>query len=311
MSRLVAGLAACCLLLALHCNPASAFDPHRLDFTVLVDGVRSDLDWLAVPVLPGRKLDLRLNRAVRLSVDGRTIGGPSRNHLWQAPGKVGVHRLRLSAGGQEMTLLALVMRPADLTEGEELGGYRIGSYPSRALNGLPNYRPPRGFIEASEAMRDLPVSPHFRLGQFLSKQTAEWPRYLLLRPALLVTLERLLEAANRLGWHCDSFTVMSGFRTPWYNRAIGNRTLYSRHIYGGAADIFIDSAPADGLMDDLNRDGRSDKRDADLLYDLVEEVKKRRDLPLPAGGLGSYGATAFHGPFVHVDVRGFRARWGR
>jgi hypothetical protein len=29
------------------------------------------------------------------------------------------------------------------------------------------------------------------------------------------------------------------------------------------------------------------------------------------GGLGMYKATRQHGPFIHVDVRGNRARWGR
>lgn len=43
-------------------------------------------------------------------------------------------------------------------------------------------------------------------------------------------------------------------------------------------------------MDDLNGDGR---------------LKKM----MRAGGLGVYGSTSAHGPFVHVDVRGTRARW--
>jgi hypothetical protein len=28
------------------------------------------------------------------------------------------------------------------------------------------------------------------------------------------------------------------------------------------------------------------------------------------GGLGLYQANRAHGPFVHVDVRGYPARWG-
>jgi hypothetical protein len=28
-----------------------------------------------------------------------------------------------------------------------------------------------------------------------------------------------------------------------------------------------------------------------------------------AGGLGVYPANRAHGPFIHVDVRGYRARW--
>jgi uncharacterized protein YcbK (DUF882 family) len=28
------------------------------------------------------------------------------------------------------------------------------------------------------------------------------------------------------------------------------------------------------------------------------------------GGVGVYRATSSHGAFAHVDVRGYRARWG-
>jgi uncharacterized protein YcbK (DUF882 family) len=93
---------------------------------------------------------------------------------------------------------------------------------------------------------------------------------------------------------------MSGYRTPAYNRALGN-VLYSRHTFGSAADIFVD-ANHDGRMDDLNGDGRSDAGDAEVLYRLFEE-------PQSTGGLGKYRETRAHGPFVHVDVRDRRARW--
>ncbi len=53
---------------------------------------------------------------------------------------------------------------------------------------------------------------------------------------------------------------------------------------------------------DLDGNGTVDLRDASLLADIVES------LALP-GGLASYGATAAHGPFVHLDLRGYRARW--
>ena len=52
-------------------------------------------------------------------------------------------------------------------------------------------------------------------------------------------MELILQRLNAKGYRCDSFHVMSGYRTPYYNKAIGN-VKYSRHIYGGAADIFID-----------------------------------------------------------------------
>ena len=118
----------------------------------------------------------------------------------------------------------------------------------------------------------------------------------------------LLEEVNKRGLRLDKFEVMSGFRTPYYNKSIRNVT-HSRHIYGGAADIFIDVSPKDGVMDDLNGDRKYDKQDAALLYDIADKISTRH--PDLAGGIGQYSSTGAHGPFVHVDVRGTQARWGK
>lgn len=102
---------------------------------------------------------------------------------------------------------------------------------------------------------------------------------------------------------------MSGFRTPFYNSAIES-AKFSRHMYGDAADIYVDYKPRNGNMDDLNRDGKSTKADANWLYDYAQKLYKiRKDLP--KGGIGTYRANAVHDPFVHVDGRGSTARWGR
>jgi hypothetical protein len=61
-------------------------------------------------------------------------------------------------------------------------------------------------------------------------------------------------------------------------------------------------------MDDLNRDGRVDTRDARVVLESVERIERQH--PDLIGGAGLYRATSAHGPFVHVDVRGSRARWG-
>jgi hypothetical protein len=79
-------------------------------------------------------------------------------------------------------------------------------------------------------------------------------------------------------------------------------------MYGDAADVFVDS-DGDGRMDDLNHDGRIDTRDARVIVSAVERVERLH--PELAGGVGVYRATRSHGPFVHIDVRGRRARWGR
>lgn len=64
------------------------------------------------------------------------------------------------------------------------------------------------------------------------------------------------------------------------------------------------------MMDDLNRDGKIDYRDAGVLYDIIDEMYGRTFYVPFVGGLGRYRKSRSHGPFVHVDVRGFHARWG-
>jgi uncharacterized protein YcbK (DUF882 family) len=104
-------------------------------------------------------------------------------------------------------------------------------------------------------------------------------------------------------------SVMSGFRTPQYNEkgvGSGGRASASRHQYGDAADVFVDN-DRNGVMDDLNGDGRVNTLDAKVLAQAAERVESRH--PELVGGIGIYPANSAHGPFVHVDVRGNRARW--
>lgn len=209
-----------------------------------------------------------------------------------------------------VTLNVFVMVPLERIEDGMLNGYRIGQYPTVALRQQAIYTPPRGLIEITRENEHALVSPHFRLRQFLCKQEGGYPKYLALDARLLTALELLLEKANAQGYHARTFTIMSGYRTPYYNRAIGNSTTYSRHVWGDAADIFIDEHPQDGHMDDLNQDGAVDSHDAEVMYDLIESEYDSRYNKLLVGGLARYRETSSHGPFVHVDVRGIVSRWG-
>ena len=293
--------------------PAStiAFDPGLAAFKLRSAGLEIPYRVFGWFAMPGQELALEADRPVQVSGLAGLSSEPARSLNLKLPDRPGFHPLTVSAGDDEVVLNLFVMRPATAMTGDGFGDFRIGNYPAKPFKGLPAYAPPRGFIEVYEQHLDVAVSPHFRLGQFLSKQDSGWPRYLLLRPQLLLKLERMLGRLNAAGTPASTFTVMSGYRTPWYNRAIGNRTASSRHLYGGAADIFVDESPRDGVMDDLNGDGRIDKADADHLYDLVEGWSSTPWFRHFAGGLASYGATAAHGPFVHVDARGYRVRWGR
>ena len=221
----------------------------------------------------------------------------------------GVYEARDGRHASPFTFVSLV--PFSEKKKGMIGAYNMGTWPAeRRVTDQQSYENPPGFIPVTPQTQDYRVSPHFRIGDFLTKdQKAVWPKYLVLREALVDKLELLIGALNRGGVKADRMSVMSGFRTPQYNdRGVGagGRSEVSRHQYGDAADVFIDS-DYNGTMDDLNRDGRIDTNDAAFLAKFAEQVEK--EFPALTGGIGIYAATSAHGPFVHIDVRGVKARW--
>lgn len=229
----------------------------------------------------------------------------------RSPGTPGLEvlQIRNTATGEtsQINIFALVPT-ANVDKDGRLNGYRIDQYPLEPLRGLDIYLPPLGFVEVTPDNAGVQLSPNFTLGEFVSKQASGYPKYLVLRSSLLLKLENILASLNKAGHPTGDFVIMSGYRTPFYNRAIGN-VKYSRHVWGGAADFYIDEAPADGRMDDLNKDGRVDLADAEWLATIIDSMSRRGEFGPRVGGIGVYGSTAAHGPFVHVDVRGTRARW--
>ena len=196
--------------------------------------------------------------------------------------------------------------------GSRIGSYRMGFWPAeRRAPRSDAYANPDGFILVTRENQDTRVSEHFRLRDFLTKGRSDvWPKYLVLREDLVDKLELVIADLEARGVAVERMRVMSGFRTPSYNANGGNtagRASNSRHMYGDAADVFVDN-DGDWRMDDLNGDGRSDTRDAAVIRAAVERVE--RAWPDLVGGVGVYRATSAHGPFAHVDVRGYRARWG-
>jgi uncharacterized protein YcbK (DUF882 family) len=112
-----------------------------------------------------------------------------------------------------------------------------------------------------------------------------------------------------MGHPVDHVSVLSGFRTPQYNAGGGEtsgRADLSRHMYGDAADVFVDN-DRNNWMDDLNGNGSSDIGDSQVMRDAADRVERSR--PDLVGGVGVYRAASGHGPFTHIDTRGYRARW--
>ena len=107
---------------------------------------------------------------------------------------------------------------------------------------------------------------------------------------LLYKIFELREELDRQGYDQDAFKIKSGFRTPVFNHQVKGASK-SRHIKGEAVDMTVG---------DINRDGKYSDKDKQILINILEQ-KIIKD----QGGIGKYPGTRT----VHMDVRGYRARW--
>ena len=307
---------ACVLLLPAASADAAEFEAKTADFAVSFDGETSAYRDTSAFVLPRATLTIRTvggppGDYVLTASNGTAVQQGVRKWRYTAPARPGAYDVSVDGPAKKdtITLHVFVMVPATEVRNGYLNGYRIGRYPA-PLKGNPVYAPPQGFVEVTKDNQDTKVSPHFTLKQFLCKEdtTKSFPKYVVLEDRLPLKLEAILERVNQRGFKTDTLHVMSAYRTPYYNHAIGD-VKYSMHQFGSATDIYIDPDKKD-RMEDLNRDGRVDTRDSKWLYDVIEKMMAERNYQKFEGGLGFYPGTSAHPPFVHVDVRGTRARWG-
>ncbi|MFH1258408.1 MAG: hypothetical protein ABII74_01095 [Elusimicrobiota bacterium] len=68
---------------------------------------------------------------------------------------------------------------------------------------------------------------------------------------------------------------------------------YSYHLWGGAADIYIDN----------------NSTNAAILYNTLNDLLEDPPQTFFIGGLSKYKKTSNHGPFVHIDIRGHPSHW--
>jgi hypothetical protein len=292
------------------------FDAKRAPFEFRVRNLVHPFDRASVFTLPGERIPISVIKSAATSSewDVDVSSGTARRLSptqweWEAPAEFGIHEFDISNSehSEEVEINVVVMEPLSRVVNGVLNGYRIGTYPATPLKNNPIYERPRGFIAVTKENADTRVTPHFKLKQFICKQQESYPHYVVLNEELLLKLELILERVNQLGYPAETLHVMSGYRTPYYNKAIGN-VQYSLHQWGRAADIFVDD-DENGVMDDLSKDGKSDVKDAIVLRDLIQQLFSEKRYAHLAGGVGLYGATAAHGPFVHVDARGYSAKW--
>jgi len=309
-------LAVVALLLVAVAPAAAAFDAKTASFAVSFHDETSAYRDRALVALPGASVVIDAvggppGDYAASTRDGTLVQQGVKQWKWTAPEHPGTCLISFKGPAKDdvIEVHAFVMVPASRVQNGLLNGYRIGDYPPKPLNGSALYAPPAGFIEVTAENRDTKVSPHFTLTQFVCKEdtSKRYPKYVVLQERLPIKLEAVLQRVNELGFKVDTLHVMSAYRTPFYNRAIGD-VKYSMHQWGSAADVYVDPMKSDHMID-MNGDGRIDAGDAKFLYDQIERMLSAPEYKRLQGGMGYYPATSAHPPFVHVDVRGAAARW--
>ena len=96
--------------------------------------------------------------------------------------------------------------------------------------------------------------------------------------------------------------VISTKRFKWHNNIqvkFNGAATKSRHLVGEAIDF---------VVFDINGDGISNGKDVDIAYNLLD-----KEIIKDEGGIGTYKRenNFFNRQMIHIDCRGYRARWNR
>ena len=97
----------------------------------------------------------------------------------------------------------------------------------------------------------------------------------------------LVISTKRFKWHNDIQVKLSGAAKE------------SRHLIGDAIDF---------IVLDINGDGNSDNKDVDIVFNVLDKI-----IIKDKGGVGTYkGENSFiYRQMIHIDCRGYKARWAR
>jgi uncharacterized protein YcbK (DUF882 family) len=97
----------------------------------------------------------------------------------------------------------------------------------------------------------------------------------------------LIISTKRFKWHNNIQVKFSGAATE------------SRHLIGDAIDF---------IVFDINGDGSSNSNDVDIVYDILN-----KQIIKDKGGIGTYKneKSFINKQMIHIDCRGYLARWAR
>jgi uncharacterized protein YcbK (DUF882 family) len=101
------------------------------------------------------------------------------------------------------------------------------------------------------------------------------------------SIRLLVISTKRVKWHND-------FQVKFFGAA-----KESKHLIGDAIDF---------IVFDINGDGKSDSKDVDIVFNILDKT-----IIKDKGGIGAYKGenSFFDRQMIHIDCRGYKARWSR
>ena len=124
----------------------------------------------------------------------------------------------------------------------------------------------------------MQLEKNFKLQEFMCRDGTSVPE------DMMANVEKLAKNLQVLRDYIEKpITIISGYRTPEYNKKCGG-VKKSQHLLAKAADIIVS--------------GMTSLEVRDTIIKLIKQGK------MDPGGVGLYPT------FTHYDIRGFNARWG-
>jgi hypothetical protein len=262
----------------------------------------NQIEWLA-PTRPGHyPIECEIESQGKLSYAAGDAEGRSRE---------------LPAVRASTTFHFLVPYEFDAEGQGVIEGSPIGVYPNENAKEVKaviadhrdRYRAPRWFVAVTSATRELFVSDHFRLREFVPSAPKDATTFFPYNANLCRALEAVVADLKTSETAEPHLRILRGFVSPYEAerlRRAGARLLtWNRYQYGDGV-LVVANDNASEKMGDLNRDGKVDVRDAEKLARVINGVQKRLGLP---GWSGVYAErpdkTLPETPMVGFDVRGW------
>jgi hypothetical protein len=269
--------------------------------------------------------------------EGKVLETAEQSLTLRAPQKPGVHWFTAvvpkADGTETIRIPVLVMIEAKHARNPRTGAVTvsvdktlIGNYKDPAQSGskrvrehAAEYAPPKFFVRLTPETEDIKVSRYARAGQMVApsgpkdKPRSEWTRHIDLfppRPAVYRKLDLFGDSMRAAKIDIKELDIVSAFRTPAHNRQTEGSAEFSRHPYGDAIDFIVDISPRDHKMDDLNGDGKVDRKDGLILCNLIRKLESENRVRPGGIGLYEYSGDDSALSHVHLDARGFITRWG-